>query len=86
MERAPAGDRVRCPGTQPTSNNIDGGVTTIEEKSLGAVLTSGYVSIHDIVDYWAKIPGDSSMYIVNTRNYGAVDSMIISTGALSHIL
>ncbi|MBD3255101.1 MAG: altronate dehydratase [Candidatus Lokiarchaeota archaeon] len=38
-------------GIQPTPGNIDGGLTTIEEKSLGTIAKAGKAQIEGIVDY-----------------------------------
>jgi altronate dehydratase large subunit len=77
-------------GAQPTPDNMDGGLTTIEEKSLGALVKSGEGPIQDIVDYGAKIPDDPGMYIMDTPGHGAesvtgigaggAHFMVISTG------
>lgn len=77
-------------GAQPTPDNMDGGLTTIEEKSLGALVKSGDGPIQDIIDYGAKIPDDSGMYIMDTPGHGAesvtgigaggAQFMVISTG------
>ena len=43
-------------GTQPSPGNIRGGLTTIEEKSLGATHKAGEVSpLEDVVPYAARI-------------------------------
>jgi altronate dehydratase large subunit len=77
-------------GAQPTPDNMDGGLTTIEEKSLGALVKSGDGPIQDIVDYGEKIPSDPGMYIMDTPGHGAesvtgigaggAHFMVISTG------
>lgn len=77
-------------GAQPTPDNMDGGLTTIEEKSLGALVKSGEGPIQDIIDYGAKIPRGSGMYIMDTPGHGAesvtgigaggAHFMVISTG------
>ena len=77
-------------GAQPTPDNMDGGLTTIEEKSLGALVKSGDGPIEDIVDYGAKIPTEPGMYIMDTPGHGAesvtgigaggAQFMVISTG------
>jgi altronate dehydratase large subunit len=38
-------------GGQPTPGNIEGGLTTIEEKSLGCVYKAGTKPLQDVVDY-----------------------------------
>ncbi|MEF8800275.1 MAG: UxaA family hydrolase [Halolamina sp.] len=77
-------------GAQPTPDNMDGGLTTIEEKALGAIVKSGEGPIQDIVDYGEAIPDRSGMYIMDTPGHGAesvtgiaaggAHFMIISTG------
>jgi len=77
-------------GAQPTPDNMDGGLTTIEEKSLGALVKSGNGPIQDIIDYGEIIPDDPGMYIMDTPGHGAesvtgigaagAHFMIISTG------
>jgi altronate dehydratase large subunit len=77
-------------GAQPTPDNMDGGLTTIEEKSLGALVKSGDGPIQDVVDYGAQIPDDPGMYIMDTPGHGAesvtgigaggAHFMVISTG------
>jgi altronate dehydratase large subunit len=77
-------------GAQPTPDNMDGGLTTIEEKSLGALVKSGTGPIQDIIDYGAKIPDERGMYIMDTPGHGAesvtgigaggAHFMVISTG------
>jgi len=77
-------------GAQPTPDNMDGGLTTIEEKALGALVKSGDGPIQDVVDYGEKIPEESGMYIMDTPGHGAesvtgigaggAHFMVISTG------
>ncbi|WP_435197405.1 UxaA family hydrolase [Natronomonas sp. EA1] len=77
-------------GAQPTPDNMDGGLTTIEEKSLGALVKSGEGPIQDMVDYAEQIPEKSGMYIMDTPGHGAesvtgigaggAHFMVISTG------
>lgn len=46
-------------GGQPTRGNIAGGLTTIEEKSLGALAKAGSAVYQDVVEYGARtnLPG-----------------------------
>ncbi len=55
-------------GTNPTPGNIAGGLTTIEEKSLGAIIKSGSRTIVDVVDY-AERPGRRGVVFMNTPGY-----------------
>jgi altronate dehydratase large subunit len=77
-------------GAQPTPDNMDGGLTTIEEKALGALVKSGDGPIQEMVDYGERIPEESGMYIMDTPGHGAesvtgigaggAHFMVISTG------
>jgi len=44
-------------GTQPSPGNIEGGLTTIEEKSLGAISKSGTKLITGVYEYGERIEG-----------------------------
>ncbi|NWF56575.1 MAG: UxaA family hydrolase [Syntrophaceae bacterium] len=55
-------DRVKALGFDmrvgnPTPGNIQGGLTTIEEKSLGAICKSGSMPIDGVLEYGEPIPG-----------------------------
>jgi len=52
-------------GGQPTPGNIQGGLTTIEEKSLGCIYKGGTAPINGVLDY-AEIPKDRGLYIMDT--------------------
>ena len=55
--------KVDLRGTQPSPGNIEGGLTTIEEKSLGGVCKIGSNPIVDVLDFAepARTPGVSFM-------------------------
>jgi altronate dehydratase large subunit len=42
-------------GSNPTPGNIEGGITTIEEKSLGCVYKGGTKPLQDVIEYGEKI-------------------------------
>lgn len=46
-------------GSQPTPGNIEGGLTTIEEKSLGAAMKGGSAPLADVLEYAEppRVPG-----------------------------
>lgn len=52
-------------GTQPSPGNIAGGLTTIEEKSLGAISKSGTRPINDVYEYGEQIEGQG-LYIMDS--------------------
>ncbi|MEM3673705.1 MAG: UxaA family hydrolase [Candidatus Bathyarchaeia archaeon] len=50
---------------QPTPGNIAGGITTLEEKSLGAIYKAGSSKIVDVVDYGERV-NKKGLMIMNT--------------------
>jgi altronate dehydratase large subunit len=52
-------------GGQPTSGNIAGGLTTIEEKSLGAIVKGGTRPIQEVYEYGER-PRGKGLFIVDT--------------------
>jgi len=52
-------------GGQPTEGNIRGGLTTIEEKSLGAIVKSGTLPITDVVSYGER-PQGPGLYFMDS--------------------
>jgi altronate dehydratase large subunit len=52
-------------GGQPTAGNIAGGLTTIEEKSLGAIVKSGTRPIQDVYEYGERVKG-KGLFIVDS--------------------
>lgn len=57
MERRIIEMGVDLRGTQPSPGNIAGGLTTIEEKSLGAICKSGRMPISSVYEYSQRIEG-----------------------------
>lgn len=60
-----------------TSGNIEGGLTTIEEKSLGAVRKAGSSKIQGVLEY-AERPTKKGLFIMNTTG----DDLNSNTGML----
>ena len=52
-------------GTNPTPGNIRGGITTIEEKALGAVAKGGSSQVNEVVGY-AETPSEKGLVIMDT--------------------
>jgi altronate dehydratase large subunit len=63
---------------QPTPGNITGGISSIEEKSLGCIYKAGHSSIQDILPY-GEPPQGKGLYIMDTPGQD-VESM---TGMLA---
>jgi len=57
-------------GAQPTPGNMAGGITTIEEKSLGCVYKAGTAPIQGVLDY-AEAPPGRGLYIMDTPGHDA---------------
>jgi len=56
-------------GAQPSPGNQEGGLTTIEEKSLGAISKGGTTPIREIVDYAEKLPVGRGLVLMDTPGY-----------------
>jgi altronate dehydratase large subunit len=68
-ERALAsGEDIR--GSQPTGDNILGGLSSIEEKSLGAIQKSGTKPIVGVVEYADPIGKEPGLWIMDTPGHG----------------
>lgn len=52
-------------GGQPTPGNISGGISSIEEKSLGCIYKAGHAPIQDVLQYGEK-PAGKGLYIMDT--------------------
>ena len=55
-------------GTQPSPGNIRGGLTTIEEKSIGSIIKSGTTPIREVVEY-GEIPREKGVVLMNGPAY-----------------
>jgi len=62
-------------GAQPTPGNQVGGLTTIEEKSLGAISKGGTTAIRGIVDYGEELPTNGGLVLMDTPGYD-VESVV----------
>ena len=52
-------------GGQPTPGNIAGGITTIEEKALGAITKGGTAPIRDVYEY-GEVPHGKGLFVVDS--------------------
>jgi len=62
-------------GAQPTPGNQEGGLTTIEEKSLGAISKGGTTPVQDIIDYGEQLPRGGGLVLMDTPGYD-VESVV----------
>ena len=81
-EAARAGVDMR--GTNPTPDNIAGGLTTLEEKSLGAIVKGGTRPIVEVVEY-SEQPTKRGLVIMNTPS-AACESMTGLVGGGAQIV
>lgn len=61
--------RVDFRGAQPSPGNIAGGITTIEEKSLGAVKKSGTAPVSGVLGYAERLGDRRGHYLMVTPGY-----------------
>jgi altronate dehydratase large subunit len=52
-------------GSQPTPGNIEGGITTIEEKSLGCIYKAGSAPVEGMLQY-AEKPSGTGLFVMDT--------------------
>lgn len=64
-----SGEDIR--GSQPTGDNMIGGLTTIEEKSMGAVKKGGNAEIVGYLDIAEEPEKDSGLYVMYGPGHGA---------------
>jgi altronate dehydratase large subunit len=62
-------------GAQPTPGNQEGGLTTIEEKSLGAIAKGGTTPVRGMVDYAEPLPTGGGLVLMDTPGYD-VESVV----------
>ncbi|MCL6632580.1 MAG: UxaA family hydrolase [Alicyclobacillus herbarius] len=55
-------------GAQPSPGNMDGGITTIEEKSLGCIYKGGSTPVRQVVEY-AERPTERGLVIMDTPGH-----------------
>ena len=76
-------------GSQPTGGNIRGGLTSIEEKSLGAIVKGGSRSLQGVLEYGER-PTGKGLYFMDSPGMeivyltgpaaGGVQALLFSTG------
>lgn len=84
FERDVARHGVDLLGSQPAPGNIAGGLTTIEEKSLGAARKGGAGPITGVIDY-AEPPGSAGLFIMDTPGQD-IEQMVAMVAAGSQIV
>ena len=73
--------KVDLRGTQPSPGNIDGGLTTIEEKSLGGICKIGKNKITDAVEFGSKAVKKGVTFVDTPGNDMACTLGLCAAGA-----
>ena len=76
-------------GSQPTPGNIAGGISSIEEKSLGCIHKAGSAPVQGVLEY-GEVPPGTGLYVMDTPGQdvesmtglaaGGVQVMVFTTG------
>jgi len=77
------GEDIR--GTQPTRGNIAEGLTTIEEKSLGALAKTGTSPLQGVLEYAEKPPGKGLFFMDGSAMTSELISGEAAAGVHIHI-
>ncbi len=77
------GEDIR--GTQPTHANIQGGLTTIEEKSLGAFAKTGTVPLQGVLEYAERPQGKGLFFMDGSSMTSELISGEAAAGIHIHI-
>lgn len=72
-------------GANPVPDNIRGGITTIEEKSLGAIIKGGTRPIQGVLPYAKKAEG-KGLYLMNTAAPAAESMTGLAAGGAQIII
>ncbi len=72
-------------GSQPTGDNMEGGLTTIEEKSLGAIQKAGSAKIVDVIPYSVRAKRIPGLHVMDTPGHGG-ESITGIAGGGSQVL
>jgi len=68
-------------GSEPTPGNIKGGLTSIEEKSLGAMAKSGTRPLMDVIEWGQTLPGRGLYFMDGSANTPQMALGLAASGA-----
>jgi altronate dehydratase large subunit len=68
-------------GSEPTPGNIKGGLTSIEEKSLGAIAKSGTRPLMDVIEWGEPLPGKGLYFMDGSANTPQMVLGLAASGA-----
>src|SRR5919202_3655404 len=83
VEKAANAVGATVAGGNPTPGNMAGGLTTIEEKSLGCIYKGGTTTVMGVLDF-AERPAGKGLYIMDTPGHDAV-SVSAKAAAGAHV-
>lgn len=69
----------------PSPGNIAGGITTLEEKSLGAVQKAGHATVTDVIHYGERV-GKRGLTLLEAPGNDAVSSTALAAAGATAIL
>ena len=67
-------------GSQPTGDNMEGGLSTIEEKSLGAIQKAGSATIVDVIPWAKRANRRCGLHVMDTPGHGGESITGIAAG------
>jgi len=85
IEESAVSRGVDIRGANPVPDNIRGGITTIEEKSLGAIIKGGTRDIQGVLGYAARA-GGKGLYLMDTAAPAAESMTGLAAGGAQMIL
>jgi altronate hydrolase len=65
----------------PSPGNIAGGITTLEEKSLGAVQKGGHAAVTDVLRYGERVSRPGLALLESPGNDGVSSTALVAAGA-----
>ncbi len=80
-----ASHNVDLVGTQPAPGNIAGGISTIEEKSLGAIIKGGSRPVQGMVDYAEEVRG-KGLWLMDTPGYDIMSVVGMVAGGATLVI
>jgi len=86
MEKCIAAAGVDIRGSQPTRGNIQGGITTLEEKSLSAIVKTGTAPLKGVLEYAENPRGKGLFFMDGTAMTSQLFAGMVAVGAQMLIL
>ncbi|WP_435181362.1 UxaA family hydrolase [Halorussus sp. AFM4] len=72
-------------GAQPTPGNQEGGLTTIEEKSFGAIAKGGTTPVRDMVEFAEPLPSGGGLVLMDTPGFD-VESVVAKVAGGAQVI